>query len=130
MRRFIALSPFSALATHDTDDASDVSPRGDALGWVYMTDNKTLILPERPGNKRLDSVFNVINQPKLSPVYDVGRTGNGENQWHSECLHGSEFAVAFAREWQTAGALYRGHRHRSPGTLLQSLSSLKTVGRR
>ena len=71
MRRFSALSPFAVLATHDTDGASDVSPRGDAPGWVHMRDNKTLILPERPGNKRLDSVLNIISQPKLSLLFMI-----------------------------------------------------------
>jgi PPOX class probable FMN-dependent enzyme len=71
MRRYIELSPFAALATHGTDGASDVSPRGDAPGWVHIKDDKTLIVPERPGNKRLDSVINIINQRKLSLLFMI-----------------------------------------------------------
>lgn len=71
MRHFIALSPFAALATHNTTGASDVSPRGDAPGWVHVQDEKTIILPERPGNKRLDSVINIIHQPKLSLLFMI-----------------------------------------------------------
>jgi PPOX class probable FMN-dependent enzyme len=71
MRRFITLSPFATLATHNTTGASDVSPRGDAPGWVHIQDEKTIILPERPGNKRLDSVINIIHQPQLSLLFMI-----------------------------------------------------------
>lgn len=71
MRRFITLSPFATLATHNSTGASDVSPRGDAPGWVHIQDEKTIILPERPGNKRLDSVINIIHQPQLSLLFMI-----------------------------------------------------------
>jgi predicted pyridoxine 5'-phosphate oxidase superfamily flavin-nucleotide-binding protein len=58
-RRFIELSPFVCLGTHDDDGTCDLSPRGDAPGFVHVQDEKTLVLPERPGNKRLDSVVTV-----------------------------------------------------------------------
>ena len=69
--RYIELSPFAALATHAPDGSSDISPRGDPPGWVHIKDDKTLILPERPGNKRLDSVINIINQPKMSLLFMI-----------------------------------------------------------
>ena len=69
--RYIKLSPFAALATHAPDGSSDISPRGDPPGWVHIKDDKTLILPERPGNKRLDSVINIINQPKMSLLFMI-----------------------------------------------------------
>jgi len=70
-RRFIELSPFVCLGTHDHDGACDLSPRGDAPGFVHVQDEKTLVLPERPGNKRLDSVVNIIQQPRLSLLFMI-----------------------------------------------------------
>ncbi len=60
MRKYIELSPFACLATHDADGSTDVSPRGDAPGFVQVLDDRTLVVPDRPGNKRLDSVVNII----------------------------------------------------------------------
>ena len=71
IRRFIELSPFFCLGTHDLHGACDLSPRGDAPGFVCVQDEKTLVLPERPGNKRLDSVVNIINQPRLSLLFMI-----------------------------------------------------------
>jgi hypothetical protein len=59
-RRFIALSPFVALATVGADGKVDVSPRGGGPGFVHVSDDGlTLTLPDRPGNNRLDSLRNV-----------------------------------------------------------------------
>lgn len=71
MEAFIAQSPFVCLATHGHDGDSDVSPRGDAPGFVHILDAKTLVIPDRPGNKRLDSVINIINQPKLALLFVI-----------------------------------------------------------
>ena len=65
------MSPFAALATHAPDGSTDISPRGDPPGWVHIQDEKTLVLPERPGNKRLDSVINIIKQPKMSLLFMI-----------------------------------------------------------
>ena len=59
------------LGTHNKAGAADLSPRGDAPGFVHIADEKTLIIPERPGNKRLDSVLNVISQPQLSLLFMI-----------------------------------------------------------
>jgi PPOX class probable FMN-dependent enzyme len=69
LRQYIEQSPFVCLATHGKDGSSDVSPRGDAPGFVQILDEKTLLIPDRPGNKRLDSVINIINQPKLALLF-------------------------------------------------------------
>ena len=71
MRRFIGLSPFCCLATHGADGTGDVSPRGDAPGFVRVLDDKTLLMPDRPGNKRLDSVVNIIEQPRLGLLFMI-----------------------------------------------------------
>ncbi len=60
-RAFIALSPFLVLATADGQGRNvDASPRGDAPGFVSILDNATLLIPDRPGNRRVDSFQNVI----------------------------------------------------------------------
>src|SRR5215203_5401690 len=61
MARFIGLSPFCVLATVGGDGTVDVSPRGGAPGFVHVVDEHTLILPDRPGNNRLDSLKNVAS---------------------------------------------------------------------
>jgi hypothetical protein len=71
MKKYIEQSPFVCLATHNKDDSSDVSPRGDAPGFVHILDDKTLVIPDRPGNKRLDSVINIIDQPRLALLFMI-----------------------------------------------------------
>jgi PPOX class probable FMN-dependent enzyme len=71
IRRYIELSPFACLATYAADGSTDISPRGDPPGFVDVQDEKTLILPERPGNRRLDSIINIISQPKLSLLFMI-----------------------------------------------------------
>ena len=70
-RAFIALSPFLVLATTDGEGGVDASPRGDAPGFVAMPDDKTLIIPDRPGNRRVDSFSNVILQPGVGLIFFV-----------------------------------------------------------
>ena len=70
-RAFIALSPFLVLATADGDGGVDASPRGDAPGFVAMPDDTTLIVPDRPGNRRVDSFANVIRHPGIGLIFLV-----------------------------------------------------------
>lgn len=71
MKKYIELSPFVCLATHGKDGSGDVSPRGDAPGFVHILDDRTLVIPDRPGNKRLDSIINVINQPDMAMLFMI-----------------------------------------------------------
>ena len=59
-RAFIARSPFVALGTVDAAGNADVSPRGDPPGFVKVLDEGTLAIPERPGNKLMDSLANIL----------------------------------------------------------------------
>lgn len=59
-RRFIALSPFVVLSTSDAAHQLDASPRGGAPGFVPVADDHTLLLPDAPGNNRLDSLENIL----------------------------------------------------------------------
>jgi hypothetical protein len=61
MVRFIGLSPFCVLASVGGDGTVDVSPRGGAPGFVQVVDARTLVLPDRPGNNRLDSFRNILS---------------------------------------------------------------------
>jgi PPOX class probable FMN-dependent enzyme len=68
-RAFIALSPFVAVATQGPDGLGDVTPRGDPPGFVAVLDEQTLALPDRPGNKRLDTLSNVIANPGVGLLF-------------------------------------------------------------
>jgi len=58
-RRFIALSPFVVLASADDANRCDASPRGGDPGFVKVLDDTTLLIPDAPGNNRLDSMQNI-----------------------------------------------------------------------
>ncbi|MDP6353006.1 MAG: pyridoxamine 5'-phosphate oxidase family protein [Alphaproteobacteria bacterium] len=70
-KRFIALSPFLCISTHDSDGNADVSPRGDAPGFVRVIDDSTLIVPDRRGNNRLDTLANIVDQPSVGLLFLV-----------------------------------------------------------
>jgi uncharacterized protein len=70
-RRFIELSPFLALSTTGVDGRADVSPRGDHPGFVGVLDERTLVIPDRPGNNRLDTLTNLIAQPAVGLLFLV-----------------------------------------------------------
>ena len=71
MRKYIELSPFVCLATHGKNGQADLSPRGDAPGFVHVLDDKTLVIPDRPGNRRFDSIVNIINQPNMALLFMI-----------------------------------------------------------
>lgn len=70
-RRFIELAPFLVLGTSDAQGRQDVSPRGDAPGFVRVIDQSTLLLPDRPGNNRVDSLGNVAAHPQVALLFFV-----------------------------------------------------------
>jgi PPOX class probable FMN-dependent enzyme len=61
--RFIARSPFCVIASAGPDGSMDVSPRGGVPGFVRVADEKTLLMPDRPGNNRLDTLRNLLAGP-------------------------------------------------------------------
>lgn len=82
-RKYIGKSPFLVLATSDANGNCDSSPRGDAHGFVYVLDDQHLIIPDRPGNKRVDSMFNILENPKVGLLFLIPGMGetlriNGE----------------------------------------------------
>ena len=74
-RNFIAHSPFLCLSTADAAGKADVSPRGDAPGFVQVLDDKTLLIPDRRGNNRLDSMSNIIANPNVGLIFLVPGVG-------------------------------------------------------
>ncbi|MEU1282496.1 MSMEG_1061 family FMN-dependent PPOX-type flavoprotein [Streptomyces sp. NPDC005805] len=67
----LARAPFCLLATADARGACDVSPRGDAPGFTRVLDAGTLALPDRPGNRRGDSLHNILENPHAGLLYLV-----------------------------------------------------------
>jgi PPOX class probable FMN-dependent enzyme len=70
-RAFIAQSPFLLMATSDDRGRCDVSPKGDAPGFVQVLDDRRLVIPERPGNKRLDGMLNVLANAHVGLIFMV-----------------------------------------------------------
>lgn len=69
-RHFISLSPFFVLATANSE-GTDASPRGDAPGFVTVVDDHTLLIPDRPGNNRVDSMTNIMENPNVGLLFMV-----------------------------------------------------------
>ena len=96
-RRFIESSPFVVLATGGPDGL-DCSPRGDAPGFVRVLDERTLALPDRPGNNRVDSLRNVIASAQVALLFMVPGVGemlrvNGRARVSTEAALVASFAV-------------------------------------
>src|SRR6266581_3747582 len=70
-REFIARAPFLLLATSNADGRCDVSPKGDAPGFVRVLDERHLVIPDRPGNKRLDGLRNLLANPHVGLLFLV-----------------------------------------------------------
>jgi uncharacterized protein len=70
-RRFIALSPFIVIATGDPATSLDASPRGGPPGFAQVQDDRTLLLPDWPGNNRLDTLRNILAAPAIGLLFLV-----------------------------------------------------------
>lgn len=70
-RAFIALSPFVVIASSDAAGRADATPRGDAPGFVAPLDDATLLIPDRRGNNRVDTMMNVVENPRVGLVFMV-----------------------------------------------------------
>jgi hypothetical protein len=66
MRKFIGLSPICFVATADANGKEDVTPRGDPPGSFKVLDDKTVAIPDRPGNNRLDTLRNLLENPNIA----------------------------------------------------------------
>jgi len=70
-RAFIAHSPYVLIGTCDASGRCDVSPKGDAPGFVQVLDDTHLVIPDRPGNNRLDGMRNVLSNPCVGLLFLV-----------------------------------------------------------
>ncbi len=68
-RHFISMSPFLCIGTSSAEGGQDVSPRGDPPGFVKVIDDRTVIIPERPGNKRGDTLLNITENPHVGLIF-------------------------------------------------------------
>ena len=76
---FLSKSPFLVLSTANKLGECDASPRGDAPGFVYVLNHNKIIIPERPGNRRIDSILNIISNPRVGLIFSSQALGR-----HSE----------------------------------------------
>ena len=74
-RVMIEKSPFAALATAGPEGL-DCSPRGDLAGFVRIHDDKTLMMPDRRGNNRIDSLRNIVRDPRVALLFLIPGCGN------------------------------------------------------
>jgi len=74
--RFIAAAPYVIVTTVGADGLPDASPKGDPAGFVVILDEKTLVIPERPGNQRLDGFQNLLANPAVALLFII--PGNTE----------------------------------------------------
>jgi PPOX class probable FMN-dependent enzyme len=66
---FIARSPFVLISSADGEGRMDISPKGDAPGFVTVADENTLLIPDRPGNQRFDTFCNLFQNPKVGLIF-------------------------------------------------------------
>lgn len=154
-RQFIEASPFVLLATSGKDGL-DVSPRGDPAGFVQVRDETTLLLPDRRGNNRIDSLRNILENPAVALIFLIPGIGetlrvNGHAAISTDPTLLATFAIddktprsvlvirvqtvlfqcsrAIVRSelWNPAMHLERA-RLPSPGTILQDLSNAQIDG--
>ena len=74
-RAYIEASPYAALATAGPEGL-DCSPRGDKPGFVRVHDENTLMLPDRRGNNRIDSLRNIVRDPRVALLFMIPGVGN------------------------------------------------------
>jgi PPOX class probable FMN-dependent enzyme len=70
-RAFIAAAPFVVIATADVQGRADASPRGDSPGFVAVRDDTTLLVPDRRGNSRVDTMMNIVENSQVGLLFMV-----------------------------------------------------------
>lgn len=70
-RQWLAASPFCLIATSGADGSCDVSPKGDPPGFTLVLDDRTIAIPERPGNRRADGFHNILANPHVGLIFLV-----------------------------------------------------------
>ena len=75
-RQWLAASPFALIATSDAQGNLDVSPKGDPPGFTLVLNSRQIAIPDRPGNRRVDGLRNLLTNPKVGLIYVVPGRGD------------------------------------------------------
>ncbi|WP_431237962.1 pyridoxamine 5'-phosphate oxidase family protein [Mycolicibacterium aichiense] len=75
-RDWLAHSPLAFVATTDAQGRVDISPKGDPAGFVHVVDDRTIAIPDRPGNKRVDGYLNVLERPGVGTLFVIPGRGD------------------------------------------------------
>jgi PPOX class probable FMN-dependent enzyme len=96
-RQFIARSPFVCIATTAANGTADCSPRGDPPGFVRVVDDRTIVIPDRKGNNRVDTLSNVVANPGVGLLFMVpGIDETLRVSGHAEIITGDAVLAPFA----------------------------------
>ncbi len=107
---FIAKAPLLFLATADAAGRPCVSPKGDGPGFARVADDRTLLLPERKGNRLIFSLQNILSNPALELIFLVPGTGETLRvSGTAELLDDAELCAAFTERGRPALLVTRGH---------------------
>lgn len=95
---WIAASPFCLIATSDGNGNCDVSPKGDPSGFSYVIDPSTLLIPDRPGNRRADGLNNILENGYAGLIYFIPGRGdtlrvNGQVKILKDCPEFDEMII-------------------------------------
>jgi len=91
-RTWLAASPFCLIATAAADGSCDVSPKGDPAGFVHVIDDRTIAIPDRPGNRRVDGFRNVLENPQVGLIFLVpGRNDTLRINGHAQLVSRAPF---------------------------------------
>jgi PPOX class probable FMN-dependent enzyme len=75
-RQFVERSPFVCVATAAPGGGLDISPRGDPAGFVRILDDRTLLIPDRPGNRIADTLRNLLDDPRIALLFLIPGVGD------------------------------------------------------
>ncbi|RLL66114.1 pyridoxamine 5'-phosphate oxidase family protein [Streptomyces sp. Z26] len=75
-REWLTRSPLCLIATSDADGGCDVSPKGDPPGFAKVLDDRTLAIPDRPGNRRIDTLRNILANPRVGLIFLIPGRGD------------------------------------------------------
>ncbi len=107
--RYIAASPLVILATSGPEGL-DCSPRGDPPGFVRLKDPKTLLIPDRKGNNRVDSLRNIVRDPRIALLFFIPGIGNTMRvNGRAEISTDAELCESFAMRGNPASSVIVVH---------------------
>ena len=107
-RAFIALSPFVLIGTANAEGQCDVSPRGDAPGFVLVLDDRTLVIPDRPGNKRIDSLRNIVTHGGVGLLFMIpGVEETLRINGHASIVRDADLLARLEAQGKSTGARHR-----------------------